>query len=498
MLDIESTVPSEWYSSNESDRNDYETRAENISRLTLPYVMRRDGATSSTSLDYLPSQSFNGMLVNNLKAKMGMALLPPATSSFRLKPDATAMMEIYGEDENAISEISKQLSMNTDIINAEIENQQIRSSLFDIILQQLVVGSVIAEKIENNGVQLHTLKNFVVKLDNQGKPLVMCIKETLSNLPEGIEPKEEAEEYELFTLVAYDAEADHWVLKQDILGEAVGEEVTYKNDKLPFKYLGWTWMMDDKYHRPFAEDYLSDMLQVDALSKLNTEGAVISAKSLLFVNQRGNRTNKKDVAESANGDVLDGSSEDVTALQMQKSHDFNVSNAREQDIKQQLKQAFLDTGSVTRDAERVTAEEIRIMAQQLESSTLAGVYSRMSLDWSKWIVEMVMDELNIKFDAIDVTVLTGLDALGRSQEAQKLDGFMQRVAALQLNGYIKETELINRYASFDGINTVNLVKTKDEVDGERAAAQQAQQAQMVDEQKVATQGKVVEEQAKPQ
>ena len=279
-------------------------------------------------------------------------------------------------------------------------------------------------------------------------------------------------------MAKYDKDTDKWVVTQDVDGEVVGKEKSYTYDKLPFRYFGWTWNVGDKYHRPFAEDYYSDMVQLNALSRVNTQGAVIASKTLIMVDQRGNRTKKADVANSGNGDVIDGRADDVTAFQLNKHFDFQVSNEREMEIKRQLQKSFLDTGSVTRDAERVTAQEIRIMAQQLETSTLAGIYSSMSTQWSKWIVEQVMGELGIKFEAIDVSVLTGLDALGRSQETQKLDGFVQRMAQLNMLQYIKNDELISRYASYDGINTVNLIKSPEEIQKE----QQAQQQQMLQQQ----------------
>lgn len=473
MIDITTIVPSEFFNSNLSDRKPYEDRAQRISEVSLPYVFRAEGSDGGTDLFKSVSQSFNGRQINNLKSKMGMALLPPATSSFRLKPDALAMTQLFQGNEKAIERIRQQLSLNTDAISSEIENQQIRSSLFDMLLQQIVVGSVIVEKNDRAGITIYPLRSFVVKLDSQGEPLAMCIMEELTLLPDNITPKEEKDEYELYTLLAFDKDTNKWIMKQDIDGEAVGEEKTYKDyDSLPFRYFGWNWVQGDAYHRPFAEDYYPDMLQVDKLAKLNTEGAVIAGKSVLLVNQRGGRTRKADLVKAANGAVIDGSADDVTAFQLQKNFDFQVSNEREDTLKRELQANFLDTGSVQRDAERVTAEEIRVMAQQLEASTLAGVYSKMALKWSKWIVTKVMDELKISFDAVDVDVLTGLDALGRSQEAQKQDNFMQRVTTLQLNHWIKENEVLQRYAAFDGINTVGLLKTSDEVQTEQEKARQ--------------------------
>ena len=470
-------IPSEIYKSLEPDRRQYETRAEEISGLTLPYIFNETSFGPNTDTRYELAQSFNGMLVNNLKAKIGMALLPPSTSSFRLKPDPVALLELFGKNTDAIAKLNEQLSVTADAINSEIERQQIRSDLFDMIAQLIIVGSVVIEKVAGKGVQIYPLRSFVAELDNKGNPFTLVIKEVRKDLPDGITVEKEQDEYNLYTMAKYNHETKKWDVTQDIDGLMVGKPKSYTEDKLPFKYLGWTWNVGDRYHRPFAEDYMDDMAQVNKLAGLNTQGAVMAGKALIFVDQRGNRTRMKDVAESANGDVVNGRAEDVTAFQLNKNYDYQVSNAREQEIMKNLKQCFLDSGSVTRDAERVTAQEIRVMAQQLESSTLAGIYSKMSLQWSKWIVEQIMSELKIKFDAIDVAVLTGLDALGRSQESQKLDGFIQRMTALGKMDWINESEMISRYASYEGINVANLVKSPEEVAAERQAAQQAAQQQ---------------------
>jgi len=470
-------VPSEYYNSVLSDRKPYENRAQSIADISLPSTIRVDGQSGSNEMLSSASQSFNGRLVNNLKSKMGMALLPPATSSFRLTPDQKELRETIGDNAAAIENIRSELSLNTDIINKEIEIQQIRDGLFSMLQQMIVVGSCVVEKIEGNGILMYPLKTFVVKLDSQGNPIAIVTKEVLHYLPEGITIAEEKENYELYTAYYLDSEGK-WIRKQDIDGESVGDEQSFKDyDSLPVRYFGWGWLSGDDYHRPFAEDYYGDMNQVDKLSKLNTEGAVIAAKSILMVDQRGGRTRSKDVSEAENGDIIDGRADDVTAFQFNKNFDFQVSNEREAIIKKELMANFLDTGSIQRDAERVTAEEIRLMAQQLESSTLAGIYSKMALQWSKWIVQKIMKELSIEFEAIEPDVLTGLDALGRSQEAQKLDGYMQRMTALELRRYIKDTELANRYAEYEGINTVNLLKTQKEVEAEVKAQQEAQAKQ---------------------
>jgi hypothetical protein len=478
MANIKEISPKEFYNKFSAGRMDHENTAKSISELTLPYIMMEDGASSSTQYKDKISQAFCGRLVNTLKSKMGMSLLPPSTSSFRLEPDKDALETITQGDPEAKAVIYAELSARTAQINKEIEAQQIRDTIFDMLTQLIVVGSIIMEKKDSKGIKLHTLRNFTVDLDATGEPRAMCVVEKLKDLPEGIDFKEDQEEYMLYTLVERDYLTGSWILKQSIDDVIVGEEITYKDDTLPFQYVGWTWTDGDKYHRPYAEDYLPDMDQYNQLSNLITKGSIVAAKVILFVDEKGNRTRKSDVANSKNGAVLNGRADDVTALQLQKNFDFQIPMERLQDIGKNLASAFLMNESVTRDAERVTAQEIRFMAQELEMSSLSGVYSKLAKKVSKRIVQWVMAELKIKFKGIDVNVITGLDALGRSQEAQKLDGYVQRLVAMNMMHWLDQGELAQRYASFDGIDTTGLLKTPNQVAQEQAQAQAAQAEQM--------------------
>ena len=480
-------TPSEYYSSKTARRKTYEDRAKLIAKLTLPYVIREITDTATTTKTDTANQSFGARLINTLKAKMGMALLPPATSSFKLEPDPQALEELTGGNKNNIAKVAQTLSQATDRINKELELQQIRSTLFDLIVEMLIVGSVIVEKKPNEGILLHKLQTFVADLDPQGEPIKFCIKEKLppeqvpDNLQQHLDPKDE-EDIDLYTMFDKKQDSKKWVMTQSIGTEPVGEEKTFKDyDSLPMRYFGWTWMTGDDYHRPYTEDYYNDLKQLDKLTKLLVDGSIVAAKTLLFVNERGGRTRKDEVADSANGDVIDGVADDVTALQLGKNYDFQIPMQVAADLKKTLSSAFLMNESVTRDAERVTAQEIRFMAQELETSSLSGIYSKLALQWSRWVVQKVMDELKIKFDSIDVKILTGLDALGRSQEAQKLDSFIMRLAQLQMTHWINEEELANRYAEFEGINTVNLLKTPAEVEAEMQKAQAMAAAQQGDE-----------------
>ncbi len=468
-------LPNEYYTSKLSDRKIYEDRAKLIAKLTLPYIIREITDNSTTQMTDTTNQSFGARLINTLKAKMGMALLPPSTSSFKLEPNPIALQELTGGNTDNNAKVAQLISQAVDTINKELELQQIRSALFDIIVEMLIVGSVIVEKKPNEGILLHKLQTFVADLDPQGNPIKFCVLEKLppETLPDNITPPDgDEEEIKLYTMFDLQQDTKKWVMTQSIDGELVGEEKSFKDyDSLPFRYLGWTWLTGDDYHRPYCEDYYKDLKQLDKLAKLLVDGSIVAAKTLLLVNERGGRTRKDEVANSSNGDVIDGVADDITALQLGKNYDFQIAAETMAGLKKMLSSAFLMNESITRDAERVTAEEIRYMAQELETSSLSGIYSKLALQWSKWIVRKIMDELKINFSEIDVRILTGLDALGRSQEAQKLDGYVSRMAQLNMMHWINEEELASRYASFDGINTVGLLKTPAQVEAEMKQAQ---------------------------
>lgn len=77
------------------------------------------------------------------------------------------------------------------------------------------------------------------------------------------------------------------------------------------------------------------------------------------------------------------------------------------------------------------------------------------------------------------TITTGMEALGRTADLQKLDAFLQSLQILgtdTLAQYLNIDEYIKRRASALQVDTKNLVKSQAEVE---AKVKQAQMAQMM-------------------
>jgi hypothetical protein len=237
----------------------------------------------------------------------------------------------------------------------------------------------------------------------------------------------------------------------------------------------------ENYGRSYVEPFLGDLQSLEALMQAIVEGSAASAKVLLFVAPNGT-TRLKAVAEAGNGDVLEGNANEVSVLQLQKHADFRVALETAQMISDRLKTSFLMTDGIRRDAERVTAEEIRAVARELETA-LGGVYTVISQEFQLPYIQHRIAKLTkakklppLPKGVVRPTVITGFDALGRGNDKAKLMELLQAIQQLLgPEGFMRKVntdDAITRLASAIGINIEGLLIPQD------ALAQQDQQGQI--------------------
>ena len=211
------------------------------------------------------------------------------------------------------------------------------------------------------------------------------------------------------------------------------------------------------------------------------EGSAAAARLLVLVNPNG-VTDMKTVSDAPNCAVRSGNAADVTTVQANKYADFRVALETINGLQQRLSQAFLLTASVQRQAERVTAEEIRLMAGELEDA-LGGVYSIQSQEFQLPLVRRLMFDLaqkgrlpNLPDDLVKPSIVTGMEALGRGHDLNRLLTFGQTVTQLLGPGamaqYVKPPKVIGRVAVSLGLDTSDLVKSDQELAQEQKQAQQ--------------------------
>ena len=126
---------------------------------------------------------------------------------------------------------------------------------------------------------------------------------------------------------------------------------------------------------------------------------------------------------------------------------------------------------------------------ELESS-LGGLYSLLSTELQLPLVNRLLSTLTKKKklpklpkDIATPVIITGVEALGRGNDLQKLDLFLagaaQVVGPEAVAQYVNVGEYFKRRATSLGIKTAALIKSPEQLQMEMEMAQQAQQEQML-------------------
>jgi hypothetical protein len=280
---------------------------------------------------------------------------------------------------------------------------------------------------------------------------------------------------------------------QEVQGKIIEETYqVFPRDHSPFIALRMLRVDGEDYGRGYVEQYYGDLQSLEGLTRAIVEGAAASAKVLFLVNPNGT-TRARTLAESPNGAIREGSAADVSVLQTQKANDFSVALSAMQQIQDRLSYAFLLTESTIRNAERVTAEEVRLVTQSIERQ-LGGIYSVLSQEFQLPLVNRLMDRMQrkkklpkIPREKITPAIVTGIEALGRGNDLNRLDIYLTGIAQVlgpeTLQKHINIGEYMERRAAALGIDTDNLVRSPEEV-----AALEQQQQQMAAMQQLAGPG----------
>jgi hypothetical protein len=278
-------------------------------------------------------------------------------------------------------------------------------------------------------------------------------------------------------------------LYQEVNGQVIPTSVgQVPLDRNPFIPLRFTRIDGEDYGRGYVEEYFGDLASLEALSQAIVEGSAAAAKLLFLVRPNGT-TKMRVLAEAPNGAFVQGNADDVSVLQLDKAADFRVAMETMKTINDRLSYAFLLNSSVQRDAERVTAEEVRFMAQELESA-LGGVYSILSQELQMPMIKNILLRLEeqgkvppMPKGTIKPQVITGLEALGRGQDLNKLATFLKFLQPLGPEVLAREMNIddyIDRLGASLGIDTDGLIKSPEQKaqEAQAAAAAQQQQAMM--------------------
>lgn len=482
------------YNKLEGERKSYTDRAEKCAKYTIPMAFPKETDTSSTNYE-TPYQSIGARGVNNLTSKLMLALFPPNAPFFRLSLGDEVQMAL-GDDPETKQQWEEALSKIERKIQSYMENHQIRTTMSEALLQLIITGNVLLFlPPAEGGMRLYRLNSYVVSRDGIGNVIEIVAKETLAYaaLPEEAQSLLKDDEvdpdksYEICTHTYL----EDGVFKsyQEIEGEIIGgSEQTYPRDKSPWIPLRLKKMDGESYGRSFVDEYLGDLKVLEALCKSVAQVAAVASNILYLVNPNA-VTRISELSKAKSGDFIRGKIEDIQVLQVNKTSDLQIASAEIQQIEGRLSYAFLLNSAVQRNAERVTAEEIRYVASELED-TVGSIYSILSQELQLPLVKRFMTQMTREgaipdmpegAKGVEPLIVTGIEALGRGHDLNNLDTFIRYAQvfpeAFQMN--VKQAEILRQIATSLGIDAASVVKSDEEIQQEQMQMQQMQMAQQV-------------------
>lgn len=459
-------------------------RARKNSSLTIPGLVPEDGQDSNSTFSQ-PYQSLGARCVNNLAAWLLITLFPPDQPFSRMSIHEDTAAELG----NKLSEVKAALSRISSKAHLMVETSASRPVFMEVLRHLITAGNALLHvPLDGKTPRMFRLDQYVCLRDERGGLLETVIHEKVypSTLDEAtlkackveVKPGEENEKLvDLYTHVIRDG--DQMRHYQEINGVIVPQsEGGSPLESTGWLALRWQAIPGSDYGRAHVSEYVGDLMSLEDLSKAIIQFAAVASRIVFMVDPNA-MIDVEELNEAETGDYVNGYVDKVQPLQLDKTMDFQVASTVAERLELRLSHAFMLQSGTVRDAERVTAEEIRAMAQELEN-VLGGVYTVLSAELQLPLIRRYIYILQREGEAPDLpesvtpTIVTGFEALGRNHAANKLRQWLGDLKDLfgpqAVEGFISADEVSRRLAENYGIEEIDtLIKSAEQMDADAKA-----------------------------
>lgn len=422
-------------------RNEVLRQAREASRLTIPGLIPEEGSSDPHQVNEQPYTSNGARFVNNLSAKLLIALFPPERPFFRLDigPDVVAEMGAkLGEAQAALGDISRRAMVLA-------EESSSRTIWMETMRHLVVAGNALVHQPDDGSLlRMWRLDQFVAVRGRDG-----LVQEAVAR--DQVLPSELSEEVIAACEIDYDPAKPETNKKVDIYThvyvdggkmhhyeeinakEVPGSRGSVAKESTGWQFLRWQAVPGSDYGRSHVTEYAGDFLSLEDSARSIIKFAIEAARILRIVDPNSG-IDIEELAQADSGDFLTGIRDRVSTLQLDKNQDFNIVWNLAQSIERRLSQAFLIASNAIRDAERVTAEEIKAISQELEDA-LGGTYTVLSAEVQRPYAKRLLYILSRQKkapalpDSVSVVIVTGFNALGQNHEIAALREWLMDLKA---------------------------------------------------------------------
>jgi len=447
--------------------------------------------------DRLPEsyQSLGYMGVKNIQGRLLLSLFPVGMPWFTFAPPP-ALLRDPGMTNDVITEIQSALYTRELIIQSQLDRTNYRKQMRLNLEQMIVTGNCLFQVLDSYEIKSYRFDQYVCKRYSDGDLRYIIIHEMIDPLTLSDEERAAADltlrtddgsddEVAIYTKAEVDREAGTWQIEQEVNETVIR---TSTETVSPFVVGRYDELLGEHYGRGLCEMILGDLRSYEGLSKGILDIGIAASRLIGVVDNQQGTTRMRDITDIPNGQFIAGSvrsgvAQDVAFLQANKTSDYSVARNHAADVAARLNKAFINEGETQPTGERVTATQIMRLAQHTDS-TLGDVFAAVSEIQAPFVRRVVHQmERDLLLGAvdsqlIDTKIVTGLEALRRGQDLNKLIGALQVIQQVpELAQRIDPETLLHRLITLTGIDPVGLIKSGEQMDAQR----QQQIAQNVQE-----------------
>jgi hypothetical protein len=469
-------------------------RARLCASLTSPSLLPPEGWTEQMEL-VQPTSSVGARGVTSLASRMLSAMLPLNDTPF-FKFGLRSGVEPTAEIQQYLETMSYQ-------VYRKLSSTNLRETIYQAIQNLVVVGDCLVHEMDNFKFRCTRLDHYVVQRTVTGDVNEVLFVEYDLVDPEAVSysfllPESAKKGYKKTYCQYMKQEDGTWnYRKEDEDGNLLSDGVY---EVCPVTVLRWYGIPGENYGRSHCEDILGDLSSLDGYTKALLDGMAAASAFWMGIDPAG-ITEIDDIADLPNGSWVPARQQDIFTVSPSQTMNPQVGTAQSamELMRREIGQAFLMSSSAIPSGDRVTATAVRLIGSELET-VLGGAFSAIARDLMEPIVKrtvfLMIDSEDLdkrmyeqffdKDGSLSVEVITGLQALSRDTDLQKLMQMGEMVRNLPQESYaaFKWDEYARALITSLGFDARNWVRSSEEIQ----ATQAAQQQQMMQQQMMQSAG----------
>ncbi len=480
----------------DADRSPQLRRTELYSAWTLPYILPE----TNTKQDEIQGNldSIGAQATNHLSNLIAETVFSPQRSFFRLELTDQMKAQLVPNDQQGAAALQ---AIDTELVKIEQSAMKrlvkigYRTASVLALKNLIVTGNALVYHPETEKAQVYNFRDWVCVRDISGFPVEIVTRDckSLETFSPAIQEKLLQtgrfrqglwQNVTIYTRIWFMQGKYH--VRQSAEDINLDTYAVYPKHLCPWLPLTWNLIRGENYGRGLVEDFAGAFHAVTMLTDALTRGAAIAA-DIKFLVHPASGLDVEELNKADTGSYHLGKEGDITTPQLNKGLDFTLASNLLERYSREIARAFMMQQGTTRDAERVTAVEIRRDALELERS-FGGIYSRFAEEWQHPLARILLDDMEINLgseQALEPVIVTGLDSLSRNGEMDNLQQFLADLGMLDqipedARAEIHLGRFMQKVGAARGVDYTAILKTADEKQQEyqqQLAMQQAMLAQ---------------------